>query len=94
MISEWLLVIDDFQIGVAMIRALTCPICGRECGAVGRSATSEVTDSAEKSYLPFCSQRCQQVDFQRWWQGKYAVVEEVDLTNLPPDVDVADENVE
>lgn len=68
-----------------MIRAMTCPICGREVAG---------GEPGEKTYVPFCSQRCQQVDFHRWWQGRYAIVEEVDLTNLPPDVDVADKNVE
>ena len=54
-----------------MIRAMTCPICHREVAA---------GVPAEKSFLPFCSQRCQQVDFHRWWQGRYAIVEDADGT--------------
>jgi endogenous inhibitor of DNA gyrase (YacG/DUF329 family) len=54
---------------------IICPICGRELPAVS---------PGEKSFAPFCSQRCQQVDFHRWWQGKYAIADDVDLANLPP----------
>ncbi len=60
-----------------MIRAMTCPICGRECGSVGRPAATGET-AVEKNFLPFCSQRCQQIDFHRWWQGRYAIVDEMD----------------
>lgn len=63
-----------------MIRPVTCPICGREF---------PTSDAGGKSYVPFCSERCQLVDFHRWWNGKYAITEEVDPTNLPPDVDVS-----
>jgi endogenous inhibitor of DNA gyrase (YacG/DUF329 family) len=63
-----------------MIRALTCPICGREL---------PTANPAEKSFIPFCSERCRLVDFHRWWQGRYAIIEDVDPTHLPPDVDVS-----
>lgn len=53
-----------------------CPICKREVLPAA---------AGEKSFVPFCSERCKLVDFQRWWQGKYVVVEDVDLANLPPD---------
>jgi hypothetical protein len=59
-----------------MIRPLTCPICGREL---------PTTAPTETSYVPFCSERCRLVDFHRWWQGKYAIVEDVDLTIVAPD---------
>ncbi|MBA4801483.1 MULTISPECIES: DNA gyrase inhibitor YacG [Euryhalocaulis] len=35
-----------------------CPICG---------------DPADKSYKPFCSRRCADVDLGRWLKGKYAI---------------------
>ena len=25
--------------------------------------------------MPFCSDRCRRVDFFRWWDGRYAIVE-------------------
>lgn len=65
-----------------MIRSSTCPICGREL---------PTANPAEKSFVPFCSERCQLVDFHRWWQGKYAVTEDVDPTNLPRDVETMDD---
>lgn len=67
-----------------MIRRSTCPICQREL---------PTTTPGVKSYVPFCSERCQLVDFHRWWKGKYVIVEEIDPTNLPCDVDMADEDV-
>jgi len=57
---------------------MNCPICNR---------VVPPAVPGEKSFLPFCSERCQQVDFHRWWKGKYGIVEEVDLMNLPPDVE-------
>ena len=29
----------------------------------------------ERSYFPFCSERCQQIDLLRWSKGQYAIVE-------------------
>lgn len=66
-----------------MIRPSTCPICQREL---------PTATPGEKSYVPFCSERCQLVDFNRWWKGTYAIVEDVDPTNLPSHVDLADED--
>lgn len=63
-----------------MIRPVSCPICGRELPSA---------NPAEKSFVPFCSERCRLVDFHRWWKGKYVIVEDVDPTNLPTDVNVA-----
>lgn len=40
----------------------TCPICNRPVSAEGKDR-------------PFCSQRCREVDFFRWNDGKYAIVE-------------------
>jgi endogenous inhibitor of DNA gyrase (YacG/DUF329 family) len=63
-----------------MIRPLTCPICGREL---------PTTSPTGKSYVPFCSERCRLVDFHRWWQGRYAIIENVDLTSVPREGDAA-----
>ncbi len=43
----------------------TCPICNRPVSAEGKDR-------------PFCSQRCREVDFFRWSDGKYAIVEPLD----------------
>lgn len=37
---------------------MACPICSR---------------TASKSYRPFCSRRCADVDLARWLNGSYAV---------------------
>ena len=49
-----------------MIRSITCPICNRKLppGKEGASA-----------WLPFCSERCRNVDLYRWGSGRYAIVE-------------------
>lgn len=53
-----------------MIRSQTCPVCGRELpAAIG----------TESKLFPFCSTRCRQVDFFRWCEGRYAIVEPLDL---------------
>ena len=49
-----------------MIQPLTCPVCGK---------TPDPTTSAQTS--PFCSERCRKVDFFRWWDGRYAIVEDL-----------------
>ena len=57
-----------------MVRASTCPICHKPF--------DPTLDSAQLARLaPFCSDRCRQVDLMRWFDGKYAIVEQ-----LPEDV--------
>lgn len=52
-----------------MIRPQTCPICDKELAA----------DAARTSSLfPFCSERCRRIDFFRWSEGRYAIVEPLD----------------
>ena len=52
-----------------MIRRQSCPICAKSLPAdAGVSLTT----------FPFCSDRCRQIDFFRWSDGKYAIVEELD----------------
>lgn len=40
------------------INAAKCPICGKP---------------ADKSYAPFCSKRCADVDLNRWLSGVYKI---------------------
>lgn len=49
-----------------MIRTLTCPICKKE---------ATPASDAEARWLPFCSERCRNVDLYRWSEGRYAIVE-------------------
>ncbi len=55
-----------------MIRSQTCPICKKR-----------LTIDASSPLFPFCSDRCRQVDLYRWAEGKYAIVEPLDV--LPDD---------
>lgn len=55
-----------------------CPICDRQ-----------PPDEAEfRRFRPFCSQRCRQVDLMRWIDGRYAIVQELQIEEEQP----ADEN--
>ena len=56
-----------------MVRPMTCPICGKTVPA----ATDPLT-----SFAPFCSERCKRVDFFRWNDGRYAIVEPLDPAQL------------
>lgn len=47
-----------------MIQLMTCPICNKAVSAV---------EAAQSETLPFCSRRCQQIDFFRWTDGRYAI---------------------
>ena len=49
-----------------MIRRQTCPICDHGL---------PLNNDSQQSFFPFCSPRCQRVDFLRWCQGRYAIVE-------------------
>lgn len=52
-----------------MISRRTCPVCDKALPV----------DSAEaERAFPFCSLRCRQIDFFRWAEGKYAVVDQLD----------------
>ena len=56
-----------------MIRLTTCPICHKPLPP----------DAAKTSrFFPFCSERCRQIDFFRWTDGKYAIVEPLDPERL------------
>ncbi|MCA9061048.1 MAG: DNA gyrase inhibitor YacG [Planctomycetaceae bacterium] len=51
-----------------MIQRPVCPIC--------RNSLPEQPEAAQR-HFPFCSDRCRKVDLFRWWDGKYAVVEQL-----------------
>ena len=59
-----------------MIRRQNCPICSK---ALPLDAASSL-----KSF-PFCSARCRDVDFFRWTEGRYAIVEPLDPDKLAPE---------
>lgn len=64
-----------------MVRPMTCPICGKPV---------PTTADPAKSTVPFCSSRCKMIDFCRWNDGRYAIVESVDSAESldalnPPD---------
>jgi uncharacterized protein len=45
-----------------------CPICDGPVTAPDRTASP-----AAKSWFPFCSERCKQVDLGRWLTGQYVI---------------------
>lgn len=53
--------ITDDRSGFAKQRPLTCPTCG------------EKFDAGESANLPFCSERCQNVDLGRWLSEGYGL---------------------
>lgn len=65
-----------------MVTQMTCPICGKPVAVAADPAAS---------LAPFCSKRCQQIDFFRWNDGRYAIVERLDPARLadsiPDDID-------
>lgn len=52
-----------------MIQPQTCPIC--------RKVVTFKADD-DQSAFPFCSKKCRDVDFFRWSEGRYAIVEDLD----------------
>jgi uncharacterized protein len=70
------------RLSAIMVRPMTCPICGKP--------VSPSADPAA-SLAPFCSERCKQIDFFRWNDGRYAIVEPLDPARLvdaiPEDID-------
>ena len=56
-----------------MVRPVTCPICGKP--------VSPTVDPANTA-IPFCSDRCKNIDFFRWSDGRYAIVEPLDPTQI------------
>lgn len=58
--------------------ARPCPICGKPTG-----------EPSQARFAPFCSQRCKDVDLNRWLKGAYAipVVENDDPEDDPSAMD-------
>jgi endogenous inhibitor of DNA gyrase (YacG/DUF329 family) len=44
----------------------------------------------ESALIPFCSERCQQIDLYRWSEGKYAIVEPIDPELFDAEQDIDD----
>ena len=44
------------------VRAVRCPTCGKE-----------VEWKPENRFRPFCSERCRDVDLNRWLSGSYTI---------------------
>lgn len=55
-----------------MVRPVTCPICHKPVQA--------------SKTLPFCSERCRTVDFFRWNDGRYAIVEPLDPNRIEEEI--------
>jgi endogenous inhibitor of DNA gyrase (YacG/DUF329 family) len=56
-----------------VIAAITCPIC---------SKLFTVESGTRPATLPFCSDRCRQIDLLRWSKGEYRIVEPLDPRRL------------
>ncbi|MEM7718898.1 MAG: DNA gyrase inhibitor YacG [Pseudomonadota bacterium] len=48
---------------------MSCPVCQKP---------------TQKTYRPFCSKRCADVDLGRWLNGRYAIPAEEEPTEAPP----------
>jgi endogenous inhibitor of DNA gyrase (YacG/DUF329 family) len=59
-------------------QAPPCPICAKPV--------------EDKTYRPFCSRRCADVDLQRWLSGRYVVPGGVDDADGPPTSGPRDED--
>jgi uncharacterized protein len=69
-----------------------CPICNTP---VTPPAPAPPVSPPAKSYFPFCSERCKQVDLGRWLTGQYAIPGESqiedEVAEPPPPVKDPDE---
>ncbi len=70
-----------------MIKRQACPIC-----------KSELPEETPQTF-PFCSDRCQKVDFFRWCDGSYKIVDQLDrqeaqLMAMEGEVPLADDSSE
>ena len=73
-----------------MIKPHVCPVCEKQF---------DTTEEPGSSLFPFCSERCKKVDLFRWFDGRYAVVEDVDpmvaeFMKNDPDIIVQSEGLE
>ncbi|MBC8289349.1 MAG: DNA gyrase inhibitor YacG [Planctomycetes bacterium] len=60
-----------------MVRQPTCPICRSQLPA---------TTATESKFFPFCGERCRDVDYLRWSDGRYAIVEPLDPAQMAADM--------
>lgn len=65
-----------------MVRQPTCPICRTQLPAKAVS---------ESKFFPFCSERCRDVDYFRWSDGRYAIEEQLDPARLAAEMLEAEE---
>ena len=56
------------------------PASASTCAVCGKSLPDNA--AADSPLFPFCSQRCKQVDLMRWFDGRYAVVNDMDPETL------------
>lgn len=56
-----------------MVRPSFCAVCQRKIAS----------DPEAARWIPFCSERCRQVDFVRWSEGRYAITEPVSPDEWP-----------
>jgi len=52
-----------------MNKPVLCPIC-----------LKPATDPAKS---PFCTERCRKIDFFRWWEGRYAINQPLEIAFDP-----------
>jgi endogenous inhibitor of DNA gyrase (YacG/DUF329 family) len=52
-----------------MIQPILCPICQKP--------------ATDLSKTPFCTERCRKIDFFRWWDGRYAITQPVEIAFDP-----------
>ena len=64
-----------------MIRRPTCPICNKQLA---------LDEPQQSSAFPFCSDRCRDVDFFRWHEGKYAIIEPLTAEHLESELESED----
>lgn len=50
-----------------MIQEVHCPVCSK----------SLVDITTAHPLFPFCSDRCRKIDLARWWDGRYAIREDL-----------------
>ena len=68
-----------------MIRLPECPICAKPVPPAS---------DPNASFAPFCSRRCKEVDLIRWCDGRYSIVESIDLSQTQDSTAITSESDE
>jgi endogenous inhibitor of DNA gyrase (YacG/DUF329 family) len=56
------------------MRAMQCPVCKKPVEEPRRERQPPgQTETAVRSWFPFCSERCKLIDLGRWLGGKYQI---------------------